>query len=114
MTETVIEPLRDLVGRALYEEPGKPDLNWYLLSEERREPWRQDADRCIAVVQMELRERLERAEETATESEKVAPNSYGAGFDRGFATAISEAIDDLDSGSDQQCPQRTATPRTEV
>lgn len=44
------EPLRDLVGRALYEEPGQ-NLDWYLLSEERREPWRLDADRVIPIVQ---------------------------------------------------------------
>jgi hypothetical protein len=43
------EPLRDQVGRVLYEEPGRA-LDWYALSEERREPWRQDADRVIAVV----------------------------------------------------------------
>lgn len=44
------ETLRDQVGRALYEEPGK-DHDWYLLSEERREPWRMDADRIIPIVQ---------------------------------------------------------------
>lgn len=46
---TVEEPLRDRVGRALYEEPGA-GYNWYDLSEERREPWRKDADRVIEVV----------------------------------------------------------------
>jgi hypothetical protein len=49
MVETVQEPLRDRVGRALYEEPGK-NLNWYLLSEEKREPWRKDADRVIPII----------------------------------------------------------------
>lgn len=48
----VKEPLRDLIGRAIYEEPdqsGKaPD--WYALSEERRESWRVDADRVIAAL----------------------------------------------------------------
>lgn len=41
-----VEPMRDVIGRALYEEPPL-DRNWYDLSEERREPWRQDADRVI-------------------------------------------------------------------
>jgi hypothetical protein len=49
MTNTVQEPLRDRVGRALYEEPGS-NCNWYDLSEERREPWRKDADRIIPIV----------------------------------------------------------------
>jgi hypothetical protein len=46
----VIEPIRDQIGRALYEEPGH-DLDWYALSEERREPWRLDADRVIPIAQ---------------------------------------------------------------
>lgn len=45
----VQEPLRDRIGRVLYEEPGL-DRNWYELSEERREPWRKDADRVIAIL----------------------------------------------------------------
>lgn len=49
MAGTVQEPLRDQVGRALYEEPGS-DCDWYLLSEEGREPWRKDADRTIEVI----------------------------------------------------------------
>lgn len=52
MAETVQEPLRDQVGRALYEEPGS-DADWYALSEERREPWRRDADRIIPIVQQD-------------------------------------------------------------
>lgn len=47
--DQVSEPLRDQIGRALYEEPGR-SLNWYELSEERREPWRQDADRVLLVI----------------------------------------------------------------
>ena len=47
-----VKPLRDRIGRALYEEPDArgrtPD--WYALAEERREPWRQDADRVIAML----------------------------------------------------------------
>lgn len=48
-TPTLKEPLRDLVGRALYEKPGG-NRDWYLLSEERREPWRKDADRIIPII----------------------------------------------------------------
>lgn len=48
-TPAVTEPLRDQVGRALYEEPGS-NADWYALSEERREPWRRDADRIIPIV----------------------------------------------------------------
>lgn len=47
---TVQEPLRDRVGRAIYEIPNT-GADWYSLSEERREPWRQDADRAIAVME---------------------------------------------------------------
>lgn len=49
MSQPIVEPLRDCVGRALYEEPGHQG-DWYSLSEERREPWRLDADRAIAVM----------------------------------------------------------------
>lgn len=49
MVETVQESLRDRVGRALYEEPGA-NYNWHDLSEERREPWRKDADRVIPLI----------------------------------------------------------------
>lgn len=49
MTKTVEEPLRDRVGRAIYEEPGT-DCDWYQLSEDRREPWRKDADRVIPII----------------------------------------------------------------
>lgn len=44
------EPLRDQIGRALYEEPGRT-LNWYALSEQKREPWRLDADRVLKVIE---------------------------------------------------------------
>ena len=46
---TVREPLRDRVGRAIYEKPGS-DCDWYSLPEDRREPWRKDADRIIPIV----------------------------------------------------------------
>ena len=49
MSKTVQEPLRDIIGRTLYEEPGL-DLDWYQLSEDRREPWRKDADRIADVI----------------------------------------------------------------
>lgn len=52
-SHTIQEPLRDRVGRAIYEAPGTEPGSWYDLSEERREPWRQDADRAIAVIQSE-------------------------------------------------------------
>ncbi len=45
------EPLRDQVARALYEEPSTGARDWDSLSEERREPWRKDADRIIPIVQ---------------------------------------------------------------
>lgn len=41
--------LRDRVGRAIYEKPGT-DADWSSLSEERREPWRKDADRVIPLI----------------------------------------------------------------
>ena len=50
MSLTVQEPLRDRIGRALYEEPCDQPRDWYALSEERREPWRRDADRVIALL----------------------------------------------------------------
>lgn len=50
---SISEPLRDLIGRAIYEEPGR-GLNWYLLSEERREPWRRDADRVLNALKSDL------------------------------------------------------------
>lgn len=50
---TLLEPLRDRIGRALYEEPCNEPRNWYALSEERREPWRRDADRVIALLAQE-------------------------------------------------------------
>lgn len=53
MTSTLIEPMRDVIGAALYNEftdkhsTSRPRPDWYGLSEERREPWRVDADRVI-------------------------------------------------------------------
>jgi len=44
--------LRDHVGRALYEEPNT-DADWAALSDERREPWRKDADRIIPIIAAE-------------------------------------------------------------
>jgi hypothetical protein len=43
------EPLRDQIGRVLYEEGGVRS-DWHLLSEARREPWRKDADRVTAML----------------------------------------------------------------
>lgn len=59
---TVQEPLRDLIGRALYEktaeEQDAEERNWYALSEDRREPWRRDADNAIEVVARYLTEHI--------------------------------------------------------
>lgn len=45
----VREPLRDQIGRSLYEEGHAAErADWYSLSEVRREPWRADADRCLS------------------------------------------------------------------
>ena len=47
----LIEPMRDIIGRAIYEDPrNDPEKDWYTLSEERREPWREDADRVIEAI----------------------------------------------------------------
>jgi len=49
VTLTIQEPLRDRAGRAIFENtPGKMD--WYSLSEERREPWRKDADLVLEMA----------------------------------------------------------------
>lgn len=42
-----------------------------------------------------LRSRLEDADIDRLESIKDAPNSYGAGYDAGYASAIREIITDL-------------------
>lgn len=47
----VQEPLRDRLGRAIYEENSLSD--WYSLSEEWREPWRKDADRVLLALSRE-------------------------------------------------------------
>lgn len=49
--DTVQEPLRDRIGRAIYEENNLSD--WYSLSEARREPWRKDADRVLLALSRE-------------------------------------------------------------
>lgn len=43
-------------------------------------------------IRDELNERLISAQATAEESHKLAMNSYGAGYDRGFVDALTEAI----------------------
>ena len=43
-------------------------------------------DRILA----DLRDRIEDAEEEAQESHREAMNSYGAGFDRGYASALKD------------------------
>lgn len=49
MSAPLAEPLRDVAGRALYEEDGVRN-DWYSLSEKRREPWRRDADRVFGAL----------------------------------------------------------------
>jgi len=72
MSATVQEPLRDRIGRVLYEEPGR-GLDWYSLSEERREPWRKDADRVLAEIN--------RQPETDPDSEMIADEDCECGED---------------------------------
>jgi hypothetical protein len=54
MAPAVSEPLRDIIGRILYAEPGAAREDWYTLSEGRREPWRMDADRVLDRLGNEL------------------------------------------------------------
>ena len=42
-----------------------------------------------------LRERKADADRDAAESHKAAMNSYGAGYDRGFADAIKEVLSEI-------------------
>lgn len=47
----LFEPIRDIIGRALYEEePDGQERDWYTLSEKQREPWRLDGDRVIGAL----------------------------------------------------------------
>lgn len=43
-------------------------------------------------IRDELSDRLRQAQAEAEESHKSAMNSYGAGYDRGFVDALTEAI----------------------
>ena len=45
--------LRDIIGRALYEEPPL-DRDWDTLSEDQREPWRKDAERVVVAMQFPI------------------------------------------------------------
>lgn len=47
-----VEPLRERVGRAIFEEPGL-EGSWSRMSDDRREPWRKDADRVIPLIAAE-------------------------------------------------------------
>lgn len=42
-----------------------------------------------------LRDRIGDAETEASESHKVAMNSYGAGYDAGFVAALKEVLTDI-------------------
>jgi hypothetical protein len=43
-------------------------------------------------IRDELNERLSQYQAAAEETHQLAPNSYGAGYDRGFVDALTEAI----------------------
>lgn len=49
----------------------------------------------ITQILNDLRERLIAADEEAAESSKAAMNSYGAGYDAGYAAAIREILNEL-------------------
>lgn len=76
----IIEPMRDLLARAIYEEP-KNTESYYNLSEERREPWRQDADRII--------------DELASFSERFQEYAYERGGADWLATTPKELFEDF-------------------
>jgi hypothetical protein len=42
-----------------------------------------------------LKDRSDRSEDCAIETRKIAPNSYGAGYDLGFADALRAAREKL-------------------
>lgn len=47
MSAAVLEPLRDIIGNAIFTQPPTSASEWYEKSSERREGWRKDADRVI-------------------------------------------------------------------
>jgi hypothetical protein len=47
-----------------------------------------------------LRDKIGDAEEEAAESHKAAMNSYGAGYDRGYADALKEMLADITGDSE--------------
>ena len=49
------EPMRSIVGRAIYED-GKKQTGWHDLTEEEREPWLQHADRAIIAYEAQSEE----------------------------------------------------------
>lgn len=64
----IAEPLRDVIGRAIYSEDNPLLSDWYTLSETRREPWRKDADRVIAALLSHWSMGMQRAaEESGTD-----------------------------------------------
>ena len=73
MSETVQEPFRDRVGRALYEYC--PDLDWYKLDEWQRKEWLRSADRALSVINREQAKLLvtegTAAPETAAERDRL-------------------------------------------
>jgi len=50
----------------------------------------------IKAILERFREKLIDVEQEARESHKLAMNSYGAGYDRGFADAIREVLSEFE------------------
>lgn len=69
---TVQEPMRERVGRVLYEEPGR-GLDWYSLSEDKREIWRLDADRVIIITRAPAKEMEYIINEMRREADNLLP-----------------------------------------
>ena len=89
--QTAKEPLRDQIGRVLYEEAETETIfrplrvDWYKLNEYRREPWRRDGDRVLEVMHTHLLA-------SKTEIEEAADAIGGVDW---LATAPHEFICDL-------------------
>jgi hypothetical protein len=110
MSRTVKEPLRDRVGRAIYEEPGS-DCNWYELSDERREPWRRDADRVIPIVQADYgavtaeRDRAQQACEQIAERQIDGPIALNcANWKEGHCETCGVQWQGMEVHSSYKCP----------
>lgn len=58
------------------------------------------ADQFLKNIVFDIRHRFRGARSKAEETEAVAHNSYGAGYDRGYADALGELIEHL-TGEDR-------------